>query len=52
MAETSETEHLSSLDEETETEDRGKAGDNSASADGAGDIEEKEGSCTYDVCIC
>ena len=47
VAETSETEHLSSLDE-TETE--GKARDNSASADGARDIEEK-GSCTYDVCI-
>ena len=37
VAETSETEHLSSLDE-TER----KAGDNSASADGGGDIEEKE----------
>ena len=38
VAETSETEHLSSLDE-TETER--KAGDISASADGEGDIEEK-----------
>ena len=51
VAETSETEHLSSLDE-TETEkERGKAGDNSASADGGGDIEEEKGSCTYEVCI-
>ena len=50
VAETSETEHLSSLDE-TETEDRGKGRDNSASADGGGDIGEKGRSCTYDVCI-